>query len=112
MNIVVINIMSDNKVSKECDEILKSLQRNTECIEKIITEKNKEIRDLKEALALSESGKQNAENLVAQIKDEVSEEIKKAYNSGYNAGLINANPTGGTTISQEQPKTLTLTSQS
>ena len=49
--------------------------------------------------------------MVTQIKEEVNEELKKAYKSGYDAALFNANPIGGETISQDQSKTLILNNQ-
>ena len=100
--------MSDNKVSNECQKILNIIENNNQNIKNIIDKKNKEIEELKKSLDISESGRQTAESMVTQIKEEVNIELKKAYTNGYNAALFNANPTGGTTISQEDTKKLVL----
>lgn len=103
--------MEDNKVSPLCNEVVDSIKSHFENTKKIISSKEKEIESLKRDLELSESRRQTAENMVTQIKEEVTEEIKKAYNSGYNAALTNVNPTGGTSLESENNKKLVLNNQ-
>ena len=100
--------MVDNVVPDECQEILSAIEKNNQSIKNIISEKDREIEELKKSLDVSESGRQTAENMVTQIKEEVNMELQKAYKSGYDAALFNANPAGGTTISQETEKKLVL----
>lgn len=99
--------MPDNELIN-CGEIINSIKKNNEIIKNIILKKDKEIEELKKSLDISESGRQTAENMVAQIKEEVNYELQKAYNNGYNAALVSINPTGGTTISNENDKRLVL----
>ena len=88
--------MLDNEIS----EIVKRINENT-----------KKIDALNEELKFSEARRETAENLLSQIKESASTEIKKAYESGYNAALTNANPEGGTTISNKDDKILVLSNQ-
>ena len=88
--------MLDNEVS----EIVNQINENTN---KII--------DLQNQLELSETRRKTAEDMVSKIKESVSSEIQEAYKSGYNAALTSTNPTGGTTISNQEDKTLVLSNQ-
>ena len=83
--------MVDNVVPDECQEILSAIEKNNQSIKNIISEKDREIEELKKSLDVSESGRQTAENMVTQIKEEVNMELQKAYKSGYDAALFNAN---------------------
>lgn len=100
--------MPGNEISEEYKEIIGLVKKNNETIKSIISQKDEEIKGLRKALDSSESGRQIAESMVAQIKEEVNIELQKAYKNGYNAALLNTNPTGGTTISQENDKKLVL----
>lgn len=99
--------MPDNKTS-DYVEIIDSIKKNNDKINSIISSKNKEIDELKRTLDISESGRQMAENMLTQIKEEFNSELQKAYNNGYNAALFNVNPSGGATISNENNKKLIL----
>ena len=59
--------MPDNELIN-CGEIINSIKKNNEIIKNIILKKDKEIEELKKSLDISESGRQTAENMVAQIK--------------------------------------------
>lgn len=87
-------------VDSEVSEVVEQINKNTQ-----------KINDLKEALELSETRRETAEKMVYEIKETVSDEIKKAYESGYNAALTGTNPEGGTTISNKDDKTLVLNNQ-
>ena len=69
------------------------------------------INDLQAELSVEKSRRETAENMVSKIKETVSSEIQKAYESGYNAALNGANPEGGTTKADQDNKTLVLTTQ-
>ena len=86
----------DNKVS----EIVNQINENTS-----------KIVDLKQQLELSETRRETAEKMLTEIKQTVSGEIKEAYESGYKAALASTNPEGGTTISNQDNKTLVLSNQ-
>jgi len=88
--------MLDNEVS----EIVNQINENTQ-----------KIKDLKEALEISETRRKTAENMVSEIKETASGEIQRAYESGYNAALTTTNPEGGTTITNQDNKTLVLSNQ-
>ncbi len=103
--------MEDKNISPLCKEIIENLKSHFENTKNIISSKEEEIKSLKKDLELSESRRQTAEDMVTQIKEEVTEEIKKAYNSGYNAALTNPNPDGGTSLSEESDKKLVLNNQ-
>ena len=92
--------MLDNDIS----EIVDKINENTQKI-------NEKISNLEEDLRLSETRRETAENMVSKIKETVSSEIQKAYESGYNAALSGTNPEGGTTITNQDNKTLVLSSQ-
>ena len=87
-------------LDKEISEIVDHINENTQKIDA-----------LKEELRLSVTRRETAEGMVSKIKETVSDEIKKAYESGYNAALANTNPSGGTTISNQDNKTLVLNNQ-
>lgn len=87
-------------LDKEISEIVNHINENTQKIDA-----------LKEELRLSETRRETAEDMVSKIKETVSDEIKKAYESGYNAALSSTNPVGGTTISNQDNKTLVLNNQ-
>lgn len=87
-------------LDKEISEIVNHINENTQKIDA-----------LKKELRLSETRRETAEGMVSKIKETVSDEIKKAYESGYNAALASTNPSGGTTISNQDNKTLVLNNQ-
>ncbi len=104
-------MVDKSNISDSCREIIDLINSKIQSFEKVIKEKNEKIEELEKSLDISVAGKTAAENMVTQIKEEVNEELKKAYKSGYDAALFNANPIGGETISQDQSKTLILNNQ-
>ena len=88
--------MLDNDVSEIVDQI---------------NENTNKIIDLKKELELSETRRETAEKMLSDIKQSLSSELQEAYKSGYNAALTGTNPEGGTTITNENDKTLVLTNQ-
>lgn len=102
-------MVDKSNVSDSCREIIYLINSKIQNFEKEIKEKDEKIKELEKSLYISTAGKTAAENMVTQIKEAANEEIKKAYKNGYDAALFNANSAGGTTISQEQSRTLTLT---
>ena len=103
--------MGGNSYTAECEEILEMIKKNNGKIDHTIRNINLEIERLTKELELSESRRVMAENMVSQIKSEVSTELQNAYKSGYNAALLTTNPQGGTTISNENDKKLVLSNQ-
>ncbi len=80
-------------------------------IVELINENNGKIISLKKQLELSEVRRETAEKMLTEIKESVSSELKEAYKSGYNAAISSINPQGGTTISNNDNKTLVLGNQ-